>query len=102
MSWKGTPKRSFLRMPLMDHLGPELAKESTMLGKVISGEIEGVTLPDFVGVVAVRTVQDAFDTGGFGQWQPNAPKTEAWKQGSMPLIDTTQLRDSVQYATVPA
>lgn len=85
----------------MDHLGPEIAKGSELIGQAIEGEFEGLTLPDVVGAMAVRTIHDAFDTSGFGQWQSNAPKTEEWKGSSMPLIDSNQLRDSIEYETVP-
>lgn len=102
MCWSGIPVRSFLRVPIGEHLGPELAKESKIVGKVIEGKVEGVTLADVVGVIAVRTVDDAFATGGFGQWQPNSERTTEWKGSSQPLIDSNQLRDSIAYDLVPA
>ena len=89
-------------MPLMDHLGPELAKDGAVVAEVVKGNLEGVTLPDIVGVIAVRTVQDAFDTQGFGQWKPNTDYTKNWKGSDQPLIDSRQLLAAVNYAVVPA
>lgn len=102
MCWAGVPARSFLRVPIGEHLGPELSKDSKIVVDIIAGKVEGVTLADVVGVIAVRTVDDAFATGGFGQWQPNSERTTEWKGSSQPLIDSNQLRDSIAYDLVPA
>lgn len=48
-----------------------------------------------LGLVAESFVQEAFETGGWGQWPPDKPATIAAKGSSAILIDTAQLRRSV-------
>ena len=48
-----------------------------------------------VGLAAEILVQKAFDTGGFGRWQPIKRGTIARKGSSAILIDTGQLRNSI-------
>ena len=53
-----------------------------------------------LGVAAVKAIQQAFDTSGFGTWEPNAPSTQAKKGSASPLIDTGQLRRAVTFQVV--
>ncbi len=47
------------------------------------------------GIMAENIVQDAFDTAGFGKWQPLAPGTLELKETKTILVETTQLRKSI-------
>lgn len=95
------PERSFLRMPLMDHLEDKAA----LIGAGVVSSLVGDDTPkgatDALGLAAVSTVREAFATQGFGQWQENSPATIAFKGGQAnPLIATGQLRDSITSQTV--
>lgn len=90
------PRRSFLRVPLIDNLEKYLEKSGAFdrdaLARVVQ---QGSLFPwmQKVSVLCEQIVQDAFDTGGFGKW----PK---WKPGyqnnsGQLLVDTTQLRNSI-------
>jgi hypothetical protein len=45
-----------------------------------------------LGVMGEETVQEAFATGGFGQWPALRPRTIQRKGSSRILIDSAQLR----------
>ncbi len=86
------PPRDFLKMPL------ELKKKELL--KVLSsgsakealenGEYRKVF--EILGLKAEEIVQDAFSSGGFGQWPALNPSTVRAKGSSRPLIDTAELR----------
>jgi hypothetical protein len=48
-----------------------------------------------LGVMGEETVQEAFATGGFGQWPALRPRTIQRKGSSRILIDSAQLRKAV-------
>lgn len=94
---RGLPIRSFLRMPLSDHLNKELERSGALTQAEFKEVIRsGSVLPWLkkVAVVAEDVIRKAFDTGGYGKWT-------SWKNSSysnnanMLLVDTTQLRDSI-------
>lgn len=89
------PARSFLRMPVETH-GKEITKAmgGAMVKKAVeSGNIKQVY--QILGVVAERIVDDAFATGGFGQWPVLQQSTIDKKGSSAILIDTAELRRSI-------
>jgi hypothetical protein len=90
------PARSFLRMPLREliaHL-PELFTD-TMVPLLKKFRVEDVFKR--LGVLAVKAIDNAFETQGGGQWAPNAPTTILIKGYDKPLIHTTQLRRSIAF-----
>jgi hypothetical protein len=89
------PQRSFLRMPLIKFL-PEAIKalgvdkwRELILNQ---GLYEALVR---LGVLAENIVQDAFGSGGFGEWPPLKPATIKRKKSSAILIDTAKLRRSI-------
>lgn len=89
------PARSFLRMPLETH-GKELMAAidtKTVKQAIDQGDIKKVF--QVIGVEAEKIVQDAFSTGGFGQWPPLKTETIARKGSSAILQDTNQLRRAI-------
>lgn len=90
------PMRSFLRVPISEHLQSELESKGAFTDKEMKRVIgEGSVIPwlERIAVVAYGIVMEAFDTGGFGKW----PK---WSQGysnntGQILVDTQQLRNSI-------
>lgn len=101
----GVPKRSMLRMPLHLH-GDKVLKDAQSDAKsnlkTVSKNPKATAkrLLARVGAGAYNVVSEAFATGGYGNWKPNAPSTIALKGSSAPLIDTAQLRQAVAYRTV--
>ncbi len=91
----GMPVRSFLRMPLTMQLSKNLEKSGAFDEDVIKQVMkDGSTIPwaQKVAVIAENTVQDAFDTGGFGQWKPS---NMTHKKNHQTLVETAQLRESI-------
>jgi hypothetical protein len=93
---KGIPSRSWLRMPLTDHLQEEMERQGLLGEEELSQVIaSGSIMPWLkkVEVAALRTVKMAFFTQGWGKWQK-------WKSGytsntGMILQDTKQLIEHV-------
>ena len=89
------PARSFIRMPIQE-------KRKDILAYAASKQMSDLLLAGnkkkalgLLGLFAENVIQKAFDTGGFGKWAANAPRTVAQKKSSKPLIDTTQLRRAI-------
>lgn len=101
----GVPKRSMLRMPLHLH-GDKVLKDAQedvraqlkTVGK--NPQLAAKKMLDRLGIAGENLVQEAFATGGFGSWKPNAPLTVELKGSAAPLIDSSQLRHAVDSRTV--
>ncbi len=89
------PRRSFLEDPLVikkDEINETIGK---LIGKHLT-EKNGMTkIFKKVGIKAEAIIQEAFATGGFGEWKELKPKTITNKGSSAILIDTAQLRKSI-------
>ncbi len=96
------PPRSFLRMPLETKTGElvALAVSNTIRRRIMQADLEGALT--LIGIKAEAIIQEAFASGGFGKWKPNAPLTVKLKGSSSPLIDTGQLRRAVTSEVVKA
>jgi len=90
------PQRSFLRMPLEVKSkefikgvgGANVVKEA-----IANGDYKRVF--ELMGAKAEQIVDDAFATGGFGQWPSLSAGTVAAKGSAGILKDTQQLRRSI-------
>lgn len=100
------PIRSFLRMPITEEFPKKLAESGILDDNAIQEAIKEKSFRQLVkkiGVMAVATVLEAFNTGGFGKWPALSPArlTQRAKknQGSQILVvaDSHQLRDSIDY-----
>lgn len=89
------PRRSFLRIPLQDHLNEYLTKsgyaKDTIKKVLAMGSIK--PFMEKIAAAAEAVVLDGFKSRGFGKWR-------AWSKGysnktGTVLVDTTQLRDSI-------
>lgn len=97
----GMPQRSWLRVPLMDHLLQFMEKGGAFTDDVLKAVIaEGsiVAWTRKVGITAEAVVAEGFATGGFGKWA-------AWRGGYKSrtgniLVDSQQLRNSVSSRVV--
>lgn len=100
------PRRSFLRMPITEHL-PEKLKDAGLLDKkhieevIKNGNFKQYTQQ--IGVLGVATVLEAFDTEGWGTWtalsEARLKQRAKRNQGSQILVvpDSHQLRDSIDF-----
>lgn len=79
------PARSFIRMPLEKKQG-DIARyaESHAREHVEAGDIKAIF--EDIGIAGQAKIQEAFDTGGFGTWAPNADSTVARKGSDAILI----------------
>lgn len=103
------PARPWLSMPIQRNNGKDVMNKFTESAKKLSGGsksdfVDNITesgdfysLAMALGIAGVEQIQEAFDTEGFGEWQPNAPQTIARKGSDKPLIDTGRLRGAVTY-----
>lgn len=99
------PQRSFLRMPLSMYLKKELEEKKAFSQANINKIVKEKSMDSFmekVGVLGVSIVLKAFDSDGFGQWTPLSPVTIEEKGHAQILINTQQLRNSIDYEVVRA
>ena len=89
---KKIPERSFIRMPLMLHLAPLLEGKDWITSLMKRGVKRTL---GFLGVLGEDCIQEAFATGGYGNWPALAPRTIARKKSSRILIESAQLRKAV-------
>lgn len=91
----GIPPRSWLRMPIETHKRDivKFLGSGVMRKMIEAGNIRGVFKA--LGVFCEGIIDDAFSSGGFGQWASNAPSTIARKHSEAPLFDSGQLKRSV-------
>lgn len=97
------PARSWLQMPLerRQALKKRIISKYGDYKEVVEDDIAQTgdlySLALMVGSSAVELIQEAFDTDGFGQWQPNSPYTAANKGSEKPLVDKGKLRGAVTF-----
>lgn len=89
------PARSFLRMPLMTRLKDKIQQIGTAVFRALVMKRGIKVALENLGATAENTIQEAFNTGGFGQWQPLSPTTIRRKKSTAILIDTAQMRKAV-------
>lgn len=91
----GMPMRSFLRMPITEHLQEYLEKSGAFTPAALQEVIRMGSLEKWIaicGVAGEDCVAEAFNTGGFGQWRPSNMENKVLKQT---LVETQQLRNSI-------
>ena len=89
------PARSFIRMPLETKFKEELSRNKWF--KQALSELDITKLNNEVGLTATVVINDAFESGGFGDWAPLKPETIRRKGSDGILIDTGDLRRSISY-----
>lgn len=96
------PARSWLRMPVLSHMPDEIKRTGRAVWQaaVVKRGVRGAL--DLLGVFALRSIQMAFATGGFGAWEALKAATVRRKRakgrgaGAVAiLIDSAQFRQSV-------
>lgn len=94
------PMRSFLRVPLSEHLAKNLEQAGAFSEQAVAKIIDQGSLSNYaqkIGIEAVGIVMDAFDTSGFGKWQSLKASTMDRKKVKQILVETQQLRNSVTF-----
>lgn len=93
------PERSFIRMPLMTQLGPQLLAKGASWLFVLRTRGAKRTLA-LLGALAEDVIQEAFSTAGFGQWPELRPATVRKKGSSRILIESAQMRKAVAFRVI--
>lgn len=91
----GMPVRSFLRVPLAEHLNDYMEKSESFTPDVFKKVIGSGSLEPWVrliGITAEVVVMDGFATGGFGKWKQS---NMTHKKNHQTLVETQQLRNSI-------
>lgn len=92
------PQRSFIRMPLMSQLTANRLKEIPWY-RLLMRDGPKKLLQRF-GLMGEEVIQEAFATGGYGQWKPLAVSTIAKKGSSVILIETAEMRKAIDSRVV--
>lgn len=95
----GVPERSFLRATWINK-----EKEINKIKKNIFLKMVDLSLSvedgfDLLGVALSDFSKEAFNDGGFGEWQPLSAETIALKKSSKILWTSGTLRSSISYET---
>jgi phage gpG-like protein len=94
---RNIPQRSFLRVPISEHLSKKLEEDGVLTKEHLAEVIKTGSIAPWmrqVGVTAVGIVDDAFESSGDGKWRKwKDPKYT--NEGGMLLVDTGGLRDSI-------
>jgi phage gpG-like protein len=94
------PQRSFLRIPLVENLQKHVESSGLLNEKAAQKIVEEKSLKPWVeklAIIAKAVVLEGFDTGGFGKWAPLKESTLSKKKVKQILVETQQLRDSIEY-----
>lgn len=91
---RGIPERSFLRSGILANLQQLIAMNAEHIRKIANGGFTVLTALNRLGVFAAGAVQKQIVEGDY---TPNAPATIKAKGSSKPLIDSSQLRQSITY-----
>lgn len=91
---KGIPERSFIRTALQKNLARYKALNRANLAKVVAGKLSVEQALGQLGMMAKADIQDNIRSGTFA---PLKQATIDSKGSSKPLIDTGNLRQSINY-----
>lgn len=93
----GVPLRSFIRMPLNNYLAKYLDNSNAFTKETLAQVIKEKSVKPWlekVAITATVVIEEAFATGGFGQWEPS---NMAHKTNHQTLVETGQLRRSISW-----
>lgn len=85
------PERDWLVMPLQT--GQEQIEKQ--IKPKLKGDFDVKHIFTLIGIAGEARIKEAFETGGFGTWAPNAESTIKSKGSASPLIDDGSLRDAI-------
>ena len=89
------PRRSFLRVPMIDKqfIIQKHIKEGWV--NILSGKSTAIKELGKLGIVGQEISKGAFATGGYGKWEKLKPQTVKRKGSSDILIDKSKLVNSI-------
>lgn len=96
---RNIPARSFLRIPISENLEKYMERAGLFNEGTLKEVIKNKSLVPWtktVAVLAEEIVGDAFDTHGFGNWEPWRNSSYTNNTGDL-LVDTQQLRNSITH-----
>lgn len=96
---KDLPRRSFLKDPITLKRKELLKKAKELITANIDKDGGDKKIFELLGIFGESIVQEAFESGGFGTWDPISKKTINKKGSSQILIDSSQLRKSITSKT---
>lgn len=91
----GVPKRSWLRVPLIDQWAKYLKEAGAFETKALVRVLKEGSFTPYMKrmlIVGERVLQDGFDSCGFGKWIPSNMTMKKTKQT---LVETQQMRNAV-------
>lgn len=88
------PERSFMRSTMAEKERELLNLTKKFLVQIINGDTNKKTALRTMGAFIARAFKNKIQTGPFA---PDKPETTKRKGSDKPLIDTGQLRDSIEY-----
>lgn len=91
------PQRSFLRATLIKKEKEMKEFISGQYKKILEKGLDAKKAASQIGVTFSNFVQDAFSTGGFGDWEKNKASTIRKKKSNMPLVDGGTLRKAITF-----
>ena len=94
---RNLPQRSFLRVPISEHLQSYMEKSGALDKDTLRDVIKSGTITPWmkkIAALADNIVMDAFESGGFGKWPQWAVPGYSNNAGML-LVDTKQLRNSI-------
>lgn len=91
---KTIPERSFLRSTVAENESKYIKLDERLIGLIIDGKLDTKQASEVLGQQVKKDVQQKIVDL---HTPPNSPKTIAAKGSSNPLIDTGQMRQSIDY-----
>lgn len=88
------PERSFLRSTVAENESKYIKLDERLIGLIIDGKLDTKQASEVLGQQVKKDVQQKIVDL---RTPPNSPKTIAAKGSSNPLIDTGQMRQSIDY-----
>ena len=89
------PRRSFLRVPMIDKQFIIQKHIIEGWGNILSGKSTAIKQLGKLGIVGQEISKGAFATGGYGKWEKLKPQTVKRKGSSEILIDKSKLVNSI-------
>ena len=89
------PRRSFLRVPMIDKQFIIQKHIKDGWNSILSGKGTALNELGKLGIVGQEISKGAFATGGYGKWKKLNPQTIKRKGSSEILIDTSKLVNSI-------
>lgn len=97
---KGIPRRSFLKDPITHKRKELIKKAKEIIDANIDKENGDKKIFELIGIYGESIIQEAFESGGFGMWQPLSQKTINRKGSATILMQSPpQLRRSIASKT---